>query len=258
MSRSIVMASGKGGVGKTTLAANLGVALSIYGKKTIVLDADVAMANLELVLGMEGKPVTLHTVLSEEASIEEAIYEGQYGMKIVPAGISLETLRKIKLDRLDEVVDKLVENSDIVLIDAAAAWGEYSLTAIATAQEMILVITPDPSSISDARKTKTIADELGVEIIGVVINRDPNDETSLIAKDIGNFLEVPIISVIPENLDVSRATASKEPLLTKYPNSPVSKAIMQLAADLIGEKYQPPNPDNNVNNSITMKDGQEE
>ena len=107
MTRVITVASGKGGVGKTTITANLGVALSTYGEETLVLDADVAMANLELILGMEGKSVTLHDVLSGDATIEEAIYEGPGGVKVVPAGISLEGLRKIKLDRLEDALETL-------------------------------------------------------------------------------------------------------------------------------------------------------
>src|SRR5690606_6478266 len=120
MTRVISVASGKGGVGKTTITANLGVALATYGEEVIVLDADVAMANLELILGMEGKSITLQDVLSGEATIDEAIYEGPGGVKIVPAGISLEGLRKVKLDRLEEALEVLIEDADILLIDAPA------------------------------------------------------------------------------------------------------------------------------------------
>ena len=114
MTRVISVASGKGGVGKTTITANLGVALATYGEEVIVLDADVAMANLELIQGMEGKSITLQDVLSGEATIDEAIYEGPGGVKIVPAGISLEGLRKVKLDRLEEALEVLIEDADIL------------------------------------------------------------------------------------------------------------------------------------------------
>jgi septum site-determining protein MinD len=131
MTRVITVASGKGGVGKTT----------------IVLDADVAMANLELILGMEGKSVTLHDVLSGAASIEDAIYEGPGGVKVVPAGISLEGLRKVKMERLESALEILVENTDILLIDAPAGLEKDALAAIAAAQEMILVTTPEVPSV---------------------------------------------------------------------------------------------------------------
>jgi septum site-determining protein MinD len=243
LTRVIAVASGKGGVGKTTITANLGVALSTYGEETLVLDADVAMANLELILGMEGKSVTLHDVLSGDAEIEEAVYEGPGGVKVVPAGISLEGLRKIKLDRLENALLKLVENVDILLIDAPAGLEKDALAAIAAAQEMILVTTPEVPSISDALKTKIVANKLGVEITGVVINREMHDKTFLTINEIETILEVPVIAVIPDDPEVSRAAAFGEPLVVRNPKSPTSNAIMQLAADLIGESYQPIEPD---------------
>ena len=243
MTRVICVASGKGGVGKTTMTANLGVALSTYGERTIVLDADVAMANLELILGMEGKSVTLHDVLSGEAPIEDAIYEGPGGVKVVPAGISLEGLRKIRLDRLEEALEVLVEDTDVLLIDAPAGLEKDALAAIAAAQEMILVTTPEVPSISDALKTKIIASKLGVDIIGVVINREQHDRTFLTLNEIETILEVPVIAVIPDDPEVSRAAAYGEPIIVKNPKSPTSNAIMQLAADMIGEEYQPIEPD---------------
>lgn len=243
MTRVISVASGKGGVGKTTITGNLGVALSTYGERTIVLDADVAMANLELILGMEGKSITLHDVLSGEASIEDAIYEGPGGVKVVPAGISLEGLRKIKFDRLEEALDVLVDETDILLIDAPAGLEKDALAAIAAAQEMLLVTTPEVPSISDALKTKIIASKLGVDILGVVINREHHDKTFLTIDEIEAILEVPVIAVIPDDPEVSRAAAFGEPIIIKNPKSPTSNAIMQLAADMIGEEYQPIEPD---------------
>lgn len=243
MTRVITIGSGKGGVGKTTITANLGVALSTFGEETIVLDADVAMANLELVLGMEGKSVTLHDVLSGEAEIADAIYEGPGGVKIIPAGISLEGLRKIRLDRLEEVLKSIIEVADILLIDAPAGLEKDALAALAAAQEMILVTTPEVPSISDALKTKIVASKLGVDIIGAVINREKNDKTFLNVDEIETILEVPVIAVIPDDPEVSRAAAFGEPIVVKNPKSPTSNAIMQLAGDLLGEEYTPIEPD---------------
>jgi septum site-determining protein MinD len=192
---------------------------------------------------MEGKSVTLHDVLSGDAEIEEAVYEGPGGVKVVPAGISLEGLRKIKLDRLENALSKLVQNVDILLIDAPAGLEKDALAAIAAAQEMILVTTPEVPSISDALKTKIVANKLGVEITGVVINREMHDKTFLTINEIETILEVPVIAVIPDDPEVSRAAAFGEALVVRNPKSPTSNAIMQLAADLIGENYQPIEPD---------------
>lgn len=92
--RSIVFASGKGGTGKTTTVANLGVALAQFGKEVILLDADLTMANLSLVLGMEDIPVTLHDVLAREADLKDAIYEGPAGVKVIPVGSAWRRSRR--------------------------------------------------------------------------------------------------------------------------------------------------------------------
>jgi len=243
MTRVITVASGKGGVGKTIVTANLGVALASYGESVVVLDADIAMANLELVLGMEGKSVTLHDVLAGKAPIEEAIYEGPEGVKVVPAGISLEGLRNVKLERLEETLSHLVENTDILLIDAPAGLEKDAISALAAADEVLLVTTPEVPSISDVLKTKIIADKLDVNIIGVVVNREQHDKTFLTKEEIETILEVPVIAVIPEDVEVSRSAAFGEPIVVKNPKSPVSNAIMKLAADLIGKEFHPIEPD---------------
>lgn len=243
MTRVITVASGKGGVGKTTITSNLGVSLSTYGERTVVLDADIAMANLELVLGMEGKSVTLHEVLSGEAEIEEAIYEGPGGVMIVPAGISLEGIRNVNVNRLEDALTKLMEDTDILLIDAPAGLEKDALAALASADELLLVTNPEVPAISDALKTKIIASKLGVNILGVVINREQHDKTFLTAEEIETILEVPVIAVVPNDPEVSRAAAFGEPVVIKNPTSQVTNAIMKLAADLIGEDYTPIEPD---------------
>jgi septum site-determining protein MinD len=243
MTRVITVASGKGGVGKTTITSNLGVSLSVYGERTVVLDADIAMANLELVLGMEGKSVTLHEVLSGEAEIEEAIYEGPSGVRVVPAGISLEGIRNVNVNRLEDALTKLMEDTDILLIDAPAGLEKDALAALASADELLLVTNPEVPAISDALKTKIIASKLGVNILGVVINREQYDKTFLTVEEIETILEVPVLAVVPNDPEVSRAAAFGEPIVIKNPKSPTTNAIMKLAADLIGEDYTPIEPD---------------
>lgn len=117
MAITIAIASGKGGTGKTTISANLAVALSIFGKEVIVIDADIAMANLELIMGIEGMPVTLNDVLSGSADINDAIYNGPGGVKVVPAGVSLDGFKKAKPEKLMEVLVELDQKGDILLID---------------------------------------------------------------------------------------------------------------------------------------------
>jgi septum site-determining protein MinD len=239
MAVTIAMASGKGGTGKTTTSANLAVALSKFGKEVIVLDADIAMANLELVLGLDGKPITLNDVLSGNASIEQAIYEGPGGIRVIPAGVSLDGFRKAKPERLVEILTKLHELGDIILVDCPAGIGKEALSAISTSEHLILVVNPEISSISDALKVVAIAKRFGTNILGAIVNRTAMEDTELSAKAIETILEVPILGIIPEDPNVRRCAAFGEPIVLKYPDSPAAQAIMQIAAKLTGAKYAP-------------------
>ncbi|BDZ69945.1 cell division ATPase MinD [Methanobacterium petrolearium] len=243
MTRVITIASGKGGVGKTTLTVNLGVALSSFGEKVILLDADVAMANLELVLCMEDKFITLYDVLLGDADIHDAVYDGPAGMKVIPAGVSLQNLRNVKIERLNEVLTSLIGETDILLIDAPAGLEKGALTAIAAAAEIIIITTPEVPSVADALKTKIVASKLGINIIGAVVNRCNNDKIFLSVREIESILEIPVISSIPEDPQVSRASVFGEPFVIKNIQSPAYNSIMQLGADIVGASYTPVGPD---------------
>lgn len=240
MSLSITVASGKGGVGKTTVSANLGVALAEFGKDVTILDADIEMANLELLFGMEGMTTTLHQVLAGKASPKEAIYKGPAGVKIIPAGISLEGLRNADPDMLQKVLEEIMEQTEILILDAPAGLGKSAITSLAVGQELLLVANPEISSMSDALKTKIVAKKLGAHVLGAVLNRTGADTTDLTVEEVQTILEANVIATIPEDPEVKRSSAAGVPLVIKAPNSPASTAIKKLAADLIGEKYIPP------------------
>ena len=244
--RSIVFASGKGGTGKTTTVANLGVALAQFGKEVILLDADLTMANLSLVLGMEDIPITLHDVLAREADLKDAIYEGPAGVKVIPGGLSLEKVKKAKPERLRELMREISQMADFVLIDAPAGLEMTSVTALLIGKELIIVTNPEISAITDSLKTKLIAEKLGTLPLGVVLNRVTNEKTELSKDEIEAILEVPVLAIIPEDPEVKRASAYGVPLVIKNPTSPAAIAIKQLAAKLAGIKWKPPEPESPI------------
>lgn len=240
MTRVIAVASGKGGVGKTTVTANLGIALSLLEEDVLILDMDINMANLELILGLEGKQVTLQDVLSGEDNIYNAIYEGPGGVHIVPAGLSLPNLKYIKRERMEMVFEQLIGSVDIILIDSPAGLERDALAAMSPADEMILVTTPEVTSITDTLKTKLLAERMGINILGVVLNRDKNDRDFLSVEEVEAIMEVPILSIIPEDKGLITFYAEGTPVIIEEPDSAISHLFLDLAAYLVDKDYSMP------------------
>jgi len=236
MTRIITFASGKGGTGKTTVVANLGTAMAQLGKRVTILDADITMANLGLMLGLEDQEVTLHDVLAGEASVDQATYEGPAGVKVVPSSISLEGVRRTKLEGLRKAVSELAKRTGILLIDSPAGLDRDAITALTMGREVILVVTPDIASLSDALKTKIISENLGVKPIGIVVTRATDERVDLPKEKIESVLDLPVLAVIPEDLEVGRSAAFRKPAVIYEPKSPAAQAFMKLAADLLGRR----------------------
>ncbi len=238
MGESIVVASGKGGVGKTNISINLGAALASLGKHVTVLDADIEMANVELRLRLGHQGKSLHDVLAGKADILEAIYDGPAGLKVVPCGTSLEGLRAADPTKLGEALVKLLGTTDILIIDAPAGLGT-SLGAMAVAHEMLLVVNPEIASIADALKVKQVFQEFNGHLLGVVVNRASYNEEDLKINEIEALLEAEVVSVVPEDRAMKQAAAYGSPLVISAPYSPAARAIKKLAESIVLNKYGP-------------------
>jgi len=238
MFRAFTIASGKGGTGKTTVTVNLGTSLAQLGKETFILDADIGMANLGLVLGLESVPVTLHEVLAGKASIEDAIYEGPNGLKVVPSGISLQGFQNADPEKMKDVMRDLVGRSEFLLIDAPAGISKDGVVALAIADEVVLVVNPELSSMADALKTKILTEMVGGKVYGAILNRAGMENTELRRHSVEDVLGVRVIDMIPEDANVRRAAAYKTPVVIKYPTSGASRAFRRIAADLAGSEYK--------------------
>jgi cell division ATPase MinD len=234
--RIITISSGKGGVGKTTLCANLAAALSELGKSVIVVDANLSTSNLGLHLGIPLYPNTLQDVLKGKIRIKDAIYHHPAGFKIIPADVSVRKLMVPKKSELVDVFLNLAESADFVLIDSAAGLGAEARSAIEAAEEMIAVTNPEMPALTDALKLVTLADRYATGIIGVVVNRVRKEKHEVSLEDVGNFLELPVLGVIKEDRRVREAIAKKMPVLLHKPRASSSKQIRQIAEKLAGEE----------------------
>jgi septum site-determining protein MinD len=240
MSLSIAIGSGKGGTGKTFLTTNLGVALASFERDVVLLDADLELPSLELHFGLEGMKVTLNDILAGRAEIDRAIYNAQGGVRVVPAGISLYKLKKVDLATLGDIFEYLRSKAEILLIDVPPGIGGDVVATLAASRQMLLVVIPSFPAMPASFKTIQVAKNLGVEVLGVVINRATMDENDLTLREVENILEEKVIGVIPEDSSVKKSVASGTPHLLAAPDSPASLATKKLAADLIGVDYEIP------------------
>jgi len=230
--RRIVIASGKGGVGRTTLTANLGIALAKMGKTTVIVDGSFTTPNLALLFKLERVVYTLNDVLAGEATLADVMYDGPGGVKIVPAAVTLEQIRKVRSERLPEMLRELPKGTDFLLIDAPGGLRRETVSALRSGQELLLVMTPEMTAVSDSLKTRLIGEFLGIKPIGAVLNRRRKEEFGLTKNEIKTILNLPVLAEIPEDTSVKKALKQGQPVIELSPKSSASKAIKALAKKL--------------------------
>ncbi|MEE8400623.1 MAG: cell division ATPase MinD [Candidatus Hydrothermarchaeaceae archaeon] len=232
---SVSIASGRGGAGKSTLCANLGVALSQMGLKTLVVDADVEAASMNLLFGLDLDVPTMHDYLSGNAGADEIVFNlKNEGIDLVVGSIKIESLGDVKFDLFKEFISEIKEKYDIILIDLIAGLSVDAVTSLSASDAVVLVVTPDILSVSSALKTKIITKGMNIKILGAVINR-VGGEYDIPVPHIADMLGVPILGSISEDKEVKRSLSTGKILMLNNPNSPASKSIKQIASILVGE-----------------------
>lgn len=238
MGRIIVINSGKGGVGKTTTAINLGVSLNQLKKDVIIIDANLNTPNIGLHLGAPIVPVTLNHVLKGKASIDEAVYEHSSGTKIVPSSLSVKELIKFNSKKLSDIAKQLKDKCDFVIFDSAAGFSQEAIDVIDASEEIIVVTNPEMPSVTDSLKAVKVARERGKEISGVIITRYQNARYEMPLSSIKSMLEAQIIGVIPEDKAVKEALTRRDAVVHTHPRSKVSKKYVEIARKISGEEIQ--------------------
>jgi septum site-determining protein MinD len=203
--RLILICSGKGGVGKTTLTANLGIALAKQGATTAVLDADFGLRNLDLLLGLENRIVyTAQDVLTEHCRLEQALvrHKQQPNLCLLPAG-NPRMLEWITPDDMRRIAGMLAEQFSFVLIDCPAGIEEGFRNAAAAAEEAIIVTTPEVSAVRDADRVIGLLNSMGVKPVKLVLNRVRPEmmvnQEMLSVEDVTDILALPLLGLVQED-----------------------------------------------------------
>lgn len=239
MGKIITITSGKGGVGKTTTAINLAAALNAFGKEVIVVDANLTTPNVGLHLGAPIVPVSLNHVLLGKAKIFDAIYEHESGTKIIPSSLSARELRRLNHEKLKDIGKKLRKSADYIIFDSAAGLGIEALSAIEAADELVIVTNPEIPAVTDALKASKVIEEMGKQIIGVIVTRVNGNRTEMPIGNVREMLELPILGVVPEDRNIQASLVRRDALIHTHPKSKAARAYRKIAAHIIGNRnYQ--------------------
>ncbi len=237
MKKMIVITSGKGGVGKTTTAINLGAAMNYFGKDVLIIDGNLTTPNIGIHLNSPEVPINLNHVLLGKADVFEAVYEHESGIKVMPSSLSIKELKRIKPDEIRNFKEDFKKVADYIIIDSAAGLGNEALSLIQMADELIIVTNPEMPAITDALKTIKIAEQMKKEILGVIVTRVRRNDFEMQPDTVREMLEVPILGMVPEDISIQKSLNAKDAVIHAYPSSKSSKAYKEIAARLLNVPY---------------------
>ncbi len=247
--RVLAMTSGKGGVGKTHIACNLAVLAARAGQRVLVIDADLGLANADIVLGVAPHHHLGH-LLEGTGSIDGVLAEGPEGVRILAASSGVQELTRLddaqKL-RLVTALDVIEDRFDLVLVDCGAGIGDNVLFFAGAAQEALLVISPEPTSLTDAYATvKVLSQQAGVERFSVIVNPVPTEAHGRevygkLTRVTDRFLtaRVSFLGHVPRDENLQRALMAQRPVVELFPRSPCSRALQDLAKVLLARAPSP-------------------
>lgn len=250
--RILAVTSGKGGVGKTNFTVNLSLALAAYGFRIIILDGDLGLANVDVAFGLTPR-YTIEHLLTGEKSIEDILLEGPRGIKVLPGGSGVQELANLEVSQLSNVLvnlGRLERLADILIIDTGAGLGHTVLNFLHAADDIILVTTCEPTSLTDAYGLlKALRTRTQEKNINIVINRvrseaDARATFERLENAVRKFLHgaLNLMGWVYDDPNVGKSVMVQEPLGIRYPDSPAYRCIEWIAGSVAGIYTNPPRP----------------
>ncbi len=243
LTKVIAITGGKGGVGKTNVTLNTAIALAQQGKRVMVLDADLGLANVDVMLGLRVDKNLSH-VLSGECTLDEVLVEGPYGIKIAPAASGTQSMVELTATEhvgLIRAFSELQTKVDVFIIDTAAGISDMVLSFARASQDVVVVVCDEPTSLTDAYALiKLLNRDHGVFRFKIVANmvrsmKEGQELFSKLSKVTGRFLDVALelVATVPFDENVRRSVRKQKVIVEAYPNSPAAVAIKGLSQKIV-------------------------
>ena len=237
--KTIAITSGKGGVGKTNIAVNLALALANQGKRVLIFDADLGLANVDILFGYTCQH-TLADVIESKMQLSDILVDAPDGVKILPASsgvLRLERLSMSQLASLADAMERLSSRFDVVLIDTGAGMTESVLFFSSIADELLLVTTPEPTAITDGYAlVKILSNEYGVKSLVLMVNEViDNAEAQLVHKKLKTVCEKHLGTEIRfgggllKDTNLEKSVRERRPVYIAHPQTGVSQSLRQIA-----------------------------
>lgn len=241
--RVLSITSGKGGVGKTAVVSNVAVTLAKQGKKVLIIDADLGLANVDVVLGLS-PTYNLNHFFSGERTLEEVMVEGPYGIKVLPAGSGVQQYTRLDGQlkmRLIDSLDALEEQFDVVLIDTEAGISDNVTYFNVAAQDILIVTTPEPTAITDAYALmKLLSTQYHQKRFLLAVNSvrgadeglDVFEKLTMVS---GRYLDIFLdyLGCVPFDRKMHESVRQQQVMVDLYPDNKVAKSFVELAENLI-------------------------
>jgi len=246
--RTIAITSGKGGVGKTCVAANLGAALVKAGRRVLVVDMDLGLANLDIVLNLQPR-ATLHEVLIGTHTLDDAILEGPGGVRVLAAGSGMADYSRLTSgvrEQLPDILRQVSRDYDYLLLDIGAGISEVVLYAASLAQEVLIVATPEPTSMADAyaaMKVMTMQQDRSrfFLVMNQVTKERPGRPLAeqlqrvadrFLREQLGKAVTLSYLGAVPADPAVEHSVCRRQLLMVHAPDTPAAQALAQVATEL--------------------------
>lgn len=254
--RIVTVTSGKGGVGKSNFSLNFALLLQRRGQRVLVFDADIGMANIDVLMGFSAS-YNLYHLLKREKTIWEIVQHSESGIDVIAGGSGFQDLLDLSREELDYFVEQislLTGHYDVILFDTGAGLSKETVKFIAAAQETIVVTTPEPTSITDAYALMKMVNSMHKTVtFKLVVNRAADakegkntaDKIAMVAREFLQ-LEIPLLGIVMDDANVMRSVKRQVPLALAYPGSEASQCIDAIARHFLNKTDSPAAADTGI------------